>query len=226
MPSQRRMFAASWALERWWPRPTWLRRTPKRSPSGASPARAATPHFAMLLMCALGVSAVLNAVQAWRIEAASSRIATEIAKNQLVEGALVPSFQSLDPRRGVVTVVDDRPPRPIVLYWMNDACVWCKRNEHNFRFLARALQNTHDVVAISSTSDGLEDLLARANPPYRLVPPPPPDIQRAYRWGSTPMTIVIDRKRRVTRIWYGAYSGRQQSEVEDFFGVTLPGLGT
>jgi hypothetical protein len=42
--------------------------------------------------------------------------------------------------------------------------------------------------------------------------------------GSTPQTIVISSQGKIEKNWIGAYGDDTKKEVEDYFGVVLPGL--
>jgi len=50
------------------------------------------------------------------------------------------------------------------------------------------------------------------------------DTKKAYKMGGTPQTIVVSSDGQVLQNWNGAYTGEQQKQVEEFFGITLPGL--
>jgi len=40
----------------------------------------------------------------------------------------------------------------------------------------------------------------------------------------TPQTIVVSPEGQVVENWTGAYTEEQQKQVEQYFGITLPGL--
>ena len=46
----------------------------------------------------------------------------------------------------------------------------------------------------------------------------------AYKLGGTPQPLVVSPEGKVLKNWKGAYTGGQESEVESFFQVKLPGL--
>ena len=46
----------------------------------------------------------------------------------------------------------------------------------------------------------------------------------AYRLGGTPNTLVVSGDGRLLHQWRGAYSGSSKKEIEDYFGITLPGV--
>lgn len=169
-------------------------------------------------------SASINGIQACRIQALS-RQAEELRRlYELQMGETLPSLVSLDVNGTIVTVVPERPERPIVLYWMDPSCTWCRRNEANFRALAANLHASYDVWAVSSTSEGLAEFVAHTAPDYRIVGPPDPRNAAAYKFGATPMTIVLSKDRRVQRIWRGAYGRSNEESIQSLFDVTLPGL--
>ena len=47
---------------------------------------------------------------------------------------------------------------------------------------------------------------------------------REYKLGGTPQTIVVSPQGQVNRIWSGAFAEDLKREVEDYFGVKLPGI--
>jgi hypothetical protein len=47
--------------------------------------------------------------------------------------------------------------------------------------------------------------------------------REAYRLGATPGMIVVSEEGKVVKHWRGAWLGATQREVEEYFGVKLPG---
>jgi len=45
-----------------------------------------------------------------------------------------------------------------------------------------------------------------------------------YHFGVTPQTILVGTDGVVKKVWLGALTATQQSEVEKYFSVRLPGL--
>jgi hypothetical protein len=177
-----------------------------------------------ILQILLLVSAGANAVQGFRIQAVARERERLIDKNILHEGELLPALASLGPAGERERVVPEHGTRPVVIYWMRPDCPWCAKNEANFRALVSAASDSYDIVAVSSRFDGLSTFVENTRPPYKVVGPPAPDDIARYKFGATPMTIVLSADRVVQRIWRGAYEDSKRQQVEEFFKVTLPGL--
>lgn len=181
------------------------------------------PSLQRMLYALILVSASLNGVQATRLYWLSLQQESIWARHELKVGDVVPPLTSLDKDGSPVTVVAERPIKPVLLYWMSPFCGWCSKNEANFRAIVSAASE-YDVVAVSAHSDGLAEFVANTLPPYTVVGPPELPGQEAYRFRGTPMTIVISPERRVRHIWTGAYQGTNLEEIEALFQVKLPGL--
>ena len=46
----------------------------------------------------------------------------------------------------------------------------------------------------------------------------------AYHLGGTPTTIVVSAEGKLLREWKGAYMGNSKREIEEYFGVSIPGV--
>lgn len=46
----------------------------------------------------------------------------------------------------------------------------------------------------------------------------------AYRLGGTADTLVVSSEGKLLQQWKGAYSGSSKREIEEYFGITLPGV--
>lgn len=45
-----------------------------------------------------------------------------------------------------------------------------------------------------------------------------------YKMGGTPRTLVVSPKGELLKSWFGAYGGKLQQEVEEYFSIKLPGI--
>jgi peroxiredoxin len=176
------------------------------------------------LQAALVLATMGHVVQAYRIHVLGRQIHELTRAHTLQVGETVPPLTSLTLDGELVTIVGDRPPKPVIVYWMSPDCSWCVRNEANFRAVVAAARAEYDVVAVSARSDGLAAFVRGSAPPYTVVEPPMPEAIASYKFAATPMTMVIGRDRRVTQVWNGVYDGENRAEVEAFFRTSLPGL--
>jgi len=54
----------------------------------------------------------------------------------------------------------------------------------------------------------------------------PPNVVSALNLVSTPQTLVVSPNGKLLKHWRGAFAGKIQAEIEQYFGVKLPGLGS
>jgi hypothetical protein len=173
----------------------------------------------------LGLSLALNLFQAVRINGlnTSARSGTKLPP-PIQAGTIVSPFkaQGLRGEQGLVSYQNIR--HPIVLYVFTPTCVWCSRNLANFQTLIAQKHDSYDFVGLSLSGDGLSEYVAKNKLDIPVYFNPAEETKLEYRLSSTHQTIVISTEGKVLQNWLGAYSGAQQSEVEKFFDVKLPGL--
>ena len=161
-------------------------------------------------------SVALNLLQANRL-----RAFTEAKLASLPLGAVAPPIR--------VSTLAGAPVdlsfagRPTILYYFSPKCAWCERNWLNVKALAAALAGRYRVVGLSTSSDVAAYVQERGLS-FEIYAGLTPDLTRAYYLGGTPHTVVISAAGRVERNWAGAYTPRVQREIEQAFGITLPGL--
>ena len=114
--------------------------------------------------------------------------------------------------------------QPVVLYVFTPQCSWCARNLANLKTLLAQKHDAYRFVALSLTDKEINDYAAKTQLDCPIYFNPTEESLREYKLGSTPQTIVISREGKVLKNWIGAYTGQQQSEIEQFFGITLPGM--
>jgi peroxiredoxin len=139
-------------------------------------------------------------------------------------GEVVPPLeaQRLQGRRETVSYADEA--RPTVVYVFSPSCPWCRKNLANIKRLFEARQGEYRFVGLSSDDTQLADYVAEnglAFPVYSGIAEP---LRRAYKLGGVPQTLVISPQGKVLKNWQGAYAGPNQTDVEAFFAVKLPGL--
>jgi len=179
--------------------------------------------LAMAIM--LGVSLVLNLLLAYRIKNLNdSLVALNAPPPSLEVGATVSPINAhiLDGQTAVIPY--DSGGQPVVLYLFTPQCPWCARNLANLRTLLAQKHDAYRFVALSLTDKEINDYAAKTQLDCPIYFNPTEESLREYKLGSTPQTIVISREGKVLKNWLGAYTGQQQSEIEQFFGITLPGM--
>jgi hypothetical protein len=177
-----------------------------------------------LLVLLLAGSSVVNVLQWQKTERLNKTFAQAEAISPLLPGDLVPAMSGVTNSGTTLEIVSDRMPRDRVIYWISARCKWSTLNERSFRRLYDLKHNEFDFVAVSALPEALTEAQSLWTPPYRLVGPPPTELQQQARLQETPSTVVVGPDRKLLRVWKGAYIGKIKSEVERFFHITLPTL--
>jgi peroxiredoxin len=174
--------------------------------------------FAMLIG-----SVLINVVLAHRLRQ-FSRVIGKTSERTLKSGTAVPSFQAVDLEGHTRTVAYDQELKPTVLYIFTPPCSWCSRNMDNFKALVAREGAEYRFIGLSLSKDGLPQYVVRQGLTIPVYTGLSTEMQKVYKLGGTPETIVVSPEGRVLQDWMGAYVGDQKSQVEAFFHVTLPGL--
>jgi hypothetical protein len=114
---------------------------------------------------------------------------------------------------------------PTVLYYFSSTCGWCERNWANFEALAKAGGDRYRFVAVSAEK-GLKPFVEKRGLRVEVFEQLSDETVLALRLAGTPTTIVVGPDGVITHDWRGAYSERLVRQIEDLFGVKLPGLQT
>jgi hypothetical protein len=114
--------------------------------------------------------------------------------------------------------------RPTVVYALKPSCVWCARNMGNVKHMVASTKDKFTFVGVSLEPEGVEAYVKRWALDFPVYVEPSTDTLNALGGlDVTPQTIVITPQGVVQKIWDGAYLS-QSSEIEKFFGLSLPGL--
>ena len=189
------------------------------------------------LVVMLTVSLTLNAAMAWKLHqgnvAAAERARAKAEEGLLKKGTALPAIEAVDAkgaaaRLEVAGSAGDGGRQGTLLYVFASQCGWCERNHANFQTLAGAAEaKGYRVIALAlDEGESLDQYVRRhaiRTPVYRK---PSAATFKAYHLGSTPGMVVIAPDGRVDRHWLGAWSGKAGSEVEEYFGVKLPGVAS
>lgn len=114
--------------------------------------------------------------------------------------------------------------RATVLYVFSPFCGWCKRNEANIKELASRAGNRFRFLGLSLEQRDLQKYVAEGHAPFPVYLANSEEVMRQLNLYGTPEVIVVDTNAKVQRVWQGAFVGETQKEVQDFFGLQLPGL--
>jgi thioredoxin-related protein len=112
---------------------------------------------------------------------------------------------------------------PTVLYFFSSRCAWCEKNWTNVRSLARAAGERFRFVAVTTEVD-VRDFVEMRSLDLEVIQGISEQALQAFRFGGTPHTVVVSSQGVIAREWLGAFSGPVQRQVEEFFGIRLPGL--
>lgn len=137
--------------------------------------------------------------------------------------SLPPSINVEDATGKPVRVNFAEDARPTVLYVLSPQCGWCKRNETNMKALYAADSDKYRFIGVSLVSLNLAKYIADKREPFPVYLLPKETIQQLHVLG-TPETIVVGPDAKVIHAWEGVYVQQNQTEVEKYFGVKLPGL--
>jgi peroxiredoxin len=139
-------------------------------------------------------------------------------------GASVPTIKasSLEDRQEVISYAEGT--QPTVFYIFTPQCLWCTRNLDNLKMLLSQKQGSYRFVGISLTDKDVKDYVVKNRLDIPIYMNPSEEAQREYKLGTTPQTIVVSPDGKVLQNWVGAYTGEQQTQIEKYFGVKLPGI--
>lgn len=173
----------------------------------------------VLLLCSAGVNALLLA----RVSSLKSRLEWE---TRVAIGAPAPPLEA-HTLEGSPTRIEFRGVAlPTVLYVLSPQCIWCTRNLDNIKAVEEVSRGKYRFIGLSLSDKLLDSYIARNSLPFPILKNPNERSVSDLRLRGTPITLVISNEGKVLRNWDGAFSGTQKSEVEEFFGIGLPGLKT
>jgi hypothetical protein len=115
---------------------------------------------------------------------------------------------------------------PTVLYIFSPTCGWCARNLSNIRALAAARSSSFRFIGLSLSGPKLKDYAANTRLGFPIFEIKSYAAIKGLPLGGTPQTLVVSPTGRVIKNWPGAFMGDQETQVEEYFGVKLPGLST
>ena len=175
--------------------------------------------FVLVGLVALCVSAGVNILQAQRIRSlmdTQSAPATVIGKKVTA----VTGFWTSGGQRQLSL----RDNVPTVVYYFSPTCGWCERNWANIQAVAAGAQGRYRIVLVSTSRDTRPYLEARSLERLEAIEGIDDATRRAFGFSATPHTIVVANDGLITHDWRGAFTPRTQRQIEELFGIDLPGL--
>jgi peroxiredoxin len=211
---------------------TWPRRRRNKSMNAAEKTlgiTSGTTRFASRAILyastvALAASVTINVVLAHRLRSLTHAQSARLADSLLKTGTIVPPFTAdrLDGQQELISYQISN--QPTVLYVFTPSCSWCARNMDNFKTLVSKTHRQYRFIGLSLSEEGLPQYVATNDLWIPVYSGLAKATKEAYKLGGTPETIVVSPEGRILQVWMGAYIGNQQSSVEEFFDVALPGL--
>lgn len=173
-----------------------------------------------LLVC----SVLINVFQTRKIRQLRSNMAIIKSEGRLASGTEVPAIEGRDVSGAFVSLHYEDSAKPTVLYVFSPQCVWCERNMENVKTLIAQSSDKYRYIGLSITRDKLEEYLNSHEYGIPIYTDLSGNVKSTYKFGGTPQTIVVSTDGKVVRNWTGAYSGSLEQEIEQYFGVALPGF--
>lgn len=112
---------------------------------------------------------------------------------------------------------------PTVLYYFSPSCAWCTRNWDNIRALERGANGRYRVLLVTRARD-VASYLKEHGLTFDVVEGIGESVVEAYKLSGTPQTLVASIEGIVTHEWRGAFTPRIERQIEELFGVSLPGV--
>jgi peroxiredoxin len=200
-----------------------LENTAQGGSEATEPRRLPNAVIAVVLFT-LALSVILNVLLAHTVRDLGRWQTERRGVGLLVKGTVAPPLvvKRLDGQQAVVSYQDQ--DQPTVLYVFTPSCPWCTRNLGNLRALVAQENKEYHFVGLALSEEGLAEYVAKSGLNFPVYSALSPEARAAYKLSVTPQTIVVSRDGHILQNWPGAYVGRQKSEVEAFFNVSLPGI--
>lgn len=175
-------------------------------------------NYAVLVAAVLlALSVTVNVMQAQRIRTLVTVEPTDTLIGR--SGGTIEGF-TLD---GSAVTLEREPGVPVVLYYFSSSCAWCGRNWENVEALVKASEGRYRVIALSSERN-LKAFVSRHGLTVDVIEGISDASMARYQFSGTPHTVVVDATGTIAHSWRGAFGARIERQVEELFGVALPGL--
>jgi peroxiredoxin len=176
----------------------------------------------------LGISLATNLYLAYKVRKANQLFAVgggppSLPPSLPIGASLQPlKVKNLEGQDQVISFADSKVP--VVLYVFTPECGWCARNLENLRTLLTQKQGSYRFVGLSISRNDVKDYVAETKLDLPIFLGLSEEVMKEYKLGGTPQTIVVSPEGKVMQNWVGAYVGSNQTEVEKFFAIQLPGV--
>jgi peroxiredoxin len=182
--------------------------------------------FNTVLTLFLVCSVVINVMLARRVAALKQAADDAAQGRRLKPGTPMPPMEvkSLD---GSPVTVSYEGSLKTVLYVFSVTCHWCEQNLDNIKALSASAPGRYRLVGISLDRDdagAVRDYVSKHGLTFPVYYEPSLATFKSYKLGGTPQTIVISPDSKVMNDWAGAYNAELKPELENFFGISLPGI--
>ena len=178
----------------------------------------------IFLLVLLLASLALNVYLGWKVKRLGGAPSASQNTVKLSPGMSVQPITAMNLDGKQETISYAEHGKPTVIYVFTPSCSWCDRNNRNINTIVGLKRESFRFIGLSLADNGLSgyvDLHDLKFPIYRSLAP---ESIEMLGLGSTPQTIVISADGRIIKNWVGAFGGGLEPEVEEFFGVQLPGL--
>jgi hypothetical protein len=163
------------------------------------------------------LSAGINVLQAHRI-----RSLLETIQVSPTIGAPAPLLSGFSVT-GVARELPFKAGLPTIVYHFSPTCTWCERNWENIRALDAASQKRFRVVAVT-TARNVGPYMAARKLKVDVIEGISENVRSRFGFGGTPHSVVVSSEGVITHDWRGAYTPRIERQIEELFGVALPGI--
>lgn len=127
--------------------------------------------------------------------------------------------------KGNSVLLDFAKGRASAVYVMSPFCDWCERNYENIIALAGSQKRYHFIgVATAGTIVEVQQHLAKYPLPFTTYLVDREETVDRLSLRATPTLLITNGDGRIDRFWVGALSGNRKKSVEEFFGLSLPGI--
>lgn len=156
----------------------------------------------------------------------SSRQPRIITEPTYKPGMNMPRLQAkeINGASAIIDWADPNDHRPSILYVFTPSCTWCTQNLENIRVLSNSQHSKYRIIGLSLSEKGLTDYLRQAELPFTVYMHPTDERGDVPDLRVTPQTLLIGHGGRIEKSWAGAYTGKLQGQIEEWFHIRLPGV--
>lgn len=146
------------------------------------------------------------------------------AEQSLTLGGVLPPIEAKE-LNGQVKIIEYKSSElPTILYVFTPPCGWCAKNVSNVKTLSEKMKGRYRMIGLSLSGASLGEYVSKHGLQFPIYTDPSPAVVMSYRLAGTPETFLVSNDGKLVREWKGAYIGTNKKEIEEYFGVELPGL--